>query len=192
MHPAGKVKQEILYWYGAATPRGLSYIGLPASVMFRTVSGMTCFQAVIGHPVWPIGAQKWAGGEWLGPRPASGKSSRPMHRSPNVKATGFRGWRRQGAWWWRSVHGNETNKVQVVSLYPLCGQVVYWESMVTVTVYMDVCWCVLSQKASDHGVIVREVIFPECSGDGPQGHTAAPHDQEIESIESTGPREWAL
>ena len=64
--------------------------------------------------------------------------------------------------------------------------------MVTVTVYMDVCGCVLSQKASDHGLIVREVIFPECSRDGPQGHTAAPHGQEIESIDSAGPRERAL
>ena len=37
--------------------------------------------------------------------------------------------------------------------------------MVNVTVYMDVCGCVLSQEASDHGLIVREIVFPECSSD---------------------------
>ena len=36
---------RILYWYGAGTLRELSYIGLPASVMFHTISGMACFQA---------------------------------------------------------------------------------------------------------------------------------------------------
>ena len=54
--------------------------------------------------------------------------------------------------------------------------------MVTVTVYMDVCGCVLSQKASDHGLIVREVILPECSSDV----------LDIESIKSAGPQERAL
>ena len=58
--------------------------------------------------------------------------------------------------------------------------------------HMDVCGCVSSQEASDHGLIIREVVFPECGGDRPQGHTAAQHGQEIESIESVGPRERAL
>ena len=57
---------------------------------------------------------------------------------------------------------------------------------------MEVFGCVLSQKASDHGLLVREVVFLECSGDGPEGHTPAPHGQEIESIESAGPRQRAL
>ena len=59
-------------------------------------------------------------------------------------------------------------------------------------IYMDVCGCVLPQEASNQGLILREVVFPECGGDGPKGHTPPPHGQEIECRDSAGPREWAL
>ena len=85
----------------------------------------------------------------------------------------------------------KTNKVQALSLYPpgvdRRSTENPWSLSLYIYIYVDACGCVLSQEASDHGLIVREVVFPECGSDGPQGHTVAPHGQEIKSIESTGP-----
>ena len=54
------------------------------------------------------------------------------------------------------------------------------------------CVCMLSQKMPDLGLIVSQVVFLECTGNGAQGQTRAAYGQEIESVESARPPEQSL
>ena len=54
-----------------------------------------------------------------------------------------------------------------------------------------ICMCISLQKVPDL-CLIGKVVFLRCTSNGTQGHTPVVHDQEIESVESTGPQELSL
>ena len=54
-----------------------------------------------------------------------------------------------------------------------------------------ICMCISLQKVPDLGLIGK-VVFLRCASNGTQGHAPVVHDQEVESVESTGPQELSL
>ena len=163
-------------------PGGLTYMGLLASVMFPTVSGTACFQACD----WPsIAANRSTGVSrrrvaravaslWQGvtPRAHSCRASRRL--DPKAEDGGERD---DGGVSMAMKTNKSPGGVAVSPGVDRRSTENPWS--LSLYIYVDVCGCILSQEASDHSLIVREVLFPECGSDGLQGHTAALQGQEI-------------
>ena len=128
---------------------------------------------------------EWARWERLGQWPAFDKSSCPAHM-----LTGL-----QGGWIPRS----KTTGTMMMEESPW-GVLAFTVSPTKTGGLMTmgirhhciyICMCISLQKVP-YLCLIGKVVFLRCASNGTQGHTPVVHDQEIESVESTGPQELSL